>query len=94
MTIDERQREWLARVQEHKALARLRREGRLVREDRGRYDALTRSLLSDLAASPVAVEEVVRVAPATLGFRAPDEGVEGVDAARVVAGLRGRTEGV
>ena len=94
MTIEERQRDWLARVQEHKALARLRRAGNLLREDRGRYDALTRSLLSDLAASPVAVEEVVRVAPATLGFRTPDEGVEGVDAARVVAGLRGRTEGV
>ena len=94
MTIDERHREWLARVQEHKALARLRRARSLVREERGRYDALTRSLLSDLAASPVAVEEGVRVAPATLGFRTPDEGVEGVDATRVVASLRGRTEGV
>lgn len=94
MPIDERHRAWLARVEEHKTLARVLREGRLVREQRARYDALTRSLLSDLAgASPVAVEEVVRVGPAAPGLRAPDEGVEGVDAAGVVPGLRGRAEG-
>jgi len=93
MPIDERRRAWLSRVDEHKALARLLRANRLLGEDRVRYDALTRSLLSELS-SPVAVEEVVGVAPALLGLRAPDEGVEGVDAARVVPGLRGDAEGV
>jgi hypothetical protein len=97
MPIDERQREWVARVQEHKTLARLLRQGRLVREDRVRYDALTAALLVELVAarpSAVAVEEVVGVAPAPLGLRAPHEGVEGVDAAGVIAGLGGRAEGV
>lgn len=101
MPVDEQQRAWLARVQEHKALARQLRDGRLLGEARVRYDALTAVLLRELAAtrpgvvpaSPVAIEEVVRVAPAALGLRAPDEGVEGVDAAGVVAGLRGRAEG-
>lgn len=93
MPIDERRRAWLSRVDEHKALARLLRANRLLGEDRVRYDALTRSLLSELG-SPVAVEEVVGVAPALPGLGAPDEGVEGVDAARVVPGLRGDAEGV
>lgn len=48
MPMDDGQRAWLARVEEHKALARLLREGRLVREDRVRYDALTRALLDEL----------------------------------------------
>lgn len=97
MPIDERQREWAARVQEHKALARLRRQGRLVRESRARYDALTAALLDELLpgrASAVAVQEVVGVAPAAAGLRAPHEGVEGVDAAGVVAGLGGGPEGL
>ena len=91
MPFDESHRAWLARVEEHKSLARLRRAGRLLGEDRARYHALTASLLRDLAApsSAVPVEEVVRVAPAPLGLRAPHEGVEGVDAAGVVPGLGG-----
>ncbi|MDB4930384.1 MAG: hypothetical protein JWM10_2868 [Myxococcaceae bacterium] len=95
MPIDERQREWAARVHEHKTLARLLRQGRLVREDRARYDALTAALLDELLharASAVAAEEVVGVVPAAPRFGAPHEGVEGVDAAGVVAGLGGRAE--
>ena len=94
MSVDDRQRDWLARVHEHKALARLLRAGRLRGADRARYDALTRSLLDDLAAdrSAVAVEEIVRVAPAPLGLCAPYKRVECVDAAGVVARLRHRAE--
>ena len=47
MSVDEQQRAWLARVQEHKALARQLREGRLLGEARVRYDALTTTLLRD-----------------------------------------------
>jgi hypothetical protein len=101
MTIDAQRRAWLDRVHEHKTLARQLREGRLIGEARVRYDALTRDLLRELTsqrpgvvpASPVPVEEVVRVAPAALGLRPPHEGVEGVDAAGVVAVLGGRAEG-
>lgn len=50
MQDDERQAEWLARVAEHKALARLLRAGRLAGDDRARFDALTRLLLDAMLA--------------------------------------------
>lgn len=70
MPFDELQREWLARVHEHKALARLLRQGRLRGADRVRYDALTRSLLEDMAADRALaagpkVVRAVRLAEAT-----------------------------